>query len=75
MRFFFNIRDGETLIPDDEGVILPDIESARDEARISAKELAAEEFKATRHVDGRVIEITDPLGRVIERLPLKGVLH
>jgi len=75
MRFFFNIRDGDTLIRDDEGLMLPDIETAREEARSSAQELAVEEFKATRHVDGRVIEITDPQGRVIETVPLKSILH
>lgn len=73
--FHFNIRNGAELIRDDEGRVLPDIEAARDEARSSAKELAAQEYRETHHVDGRIIEITDAQGRVIETLPLRSVLH
>ena len=31
-RYYFNLREDDELIPDDEGVELPTIESARDEA-------------------------------------------
>jgi hypothetical protein len=73
--FHFNIRDGADVIRDEEGMILPDIETARDEARSSAKELAAQEYREKHEVDGRIIEITDSRGRVIEIFPLRNVLH
>jgi hypothetical protein len=31
-RYYFNLREDDELIPDDEGVELPTIQSARDEA-------------------------------------------
>jgi hypothetical protein len=31
-RYYFNLREDDELVPDDEGVELPTIESARDEA-------------------------------------------
>ena len=31
-RYFFDFRDGEALIPDEEGMVLPDIGSVQEEA-------------------------------------------
>ena len=31
-RYYFNLRDGEALIPDEEGMILPDVGSVQEEA-------------------------------------------
>ena len=74
-RFHFNIRDGSNLIHELEGRVLPDIESARDEARVSARELSRQKYREPPPIDGRVIEITDTQGRIIETLPVRSVLN
>jgi hypothetical protein len=74
-RFRFNIRDGSNLIHEDEGRVLPDIESARDEARVSARELTRQKYREPPPLDGRTIEITDIQGRIIETLSVRSVLY
>ncbi|MCP3475431.1 hypothetical protein NLM33_34485 [Bradyrhizobium sp. CCGUVB1N3] len=41
-RYYFDIRDGSQFIRDDEGVELPDIESARHEASAALSEITRE---------------------------------
>ncbi|WP_445219600.1 DUF6894 family protein [Bradyrhizobium sp. Pa8] len=41
-RYYFDIRDGSQFIRDDEGVELPDIESARQEATAALSEITRE---------------------------------
>ena len=38
-RFYFDVRDGETFTPDDEGLELPGIKEARDDASRSLAEI------------------------------------
>ena len=38
-RFYFHIRDGDTLVLDDDGCELADLEAIRDEALRSARDL------------------------------------
>jgi uncharacterized protein DUF6894 len=39
-RYFFDIRDGEELIPDEEGMELPDLDAAFREAARSLAEIS-----------------------------------
>lgn len=41
-RYFFHLRDGDTLLPDDEGIELRDLEDARSYAIESARQLLSE---------------------------------
>ena len=41
-HYFFDTRDGETFIEDDEGLDLPGLEAAKREATLSLAELARE---------------------------------
>jgi hypothetical protein len=41
-RYFFDMRDGDTFIPDDVGVVLPNVEAARDQAAVALAEMAKE---------------------------------
>ncbi len=75
MRYFFNIRDGDQLIRDDEGMRCEDMEAARFEARCSARDLIAQEIAGGRLPDGRKIEITDGDGAVMETVTLRDVLY
>ena len=59
-RYYFNIREGQELDEDEEGVELPDLETARAEAQATVEELR-DELGA----EGETIqlEITDEEGR------------
>ena len=39
-RYYFDIRDGDTFVTDDIGVVLPTIEAARDQAALALAEMA-----------------------------------
>src|ERR1044072_3948817 len=45
-RFYFHVRMGDELIPDDEGRDLPDLSAALREAQLAARELLADAIKA-----------------------------
>jgi hypothetical protein len=40
-RYYFDIRDGEELIPDEEGMELPDLDAAFREAAYSLAEMSS----------------------------------
>ena len=64
MRYFFDIRDDQ-LVPDDEGMILPDIEAAQEEATQSLTDLLREAMR--RESAGRMaIEVRSQHGPVLE---------
>jgi hypothetical protein len=73
-RFFFNLREGDVLISDPEGSILPDIETARDVARQTAREMLVSRLEDHKEVNGGIIEIADPEGRIVDRIALADVL-
>src|SRR5579871_2624382 len=70
-RYYFHIHDSHGLIPDEEGIELPDRESAVMEARITARDFAASELKAGRPVDGRTILVKDEDGLDTYELPVR----
>lgn len=61
-RFFFHMADNAEMIIDDEGLDLPDLESAKAEAELSALDFAAECVRAGKPVDGRRIIVQDDRG-------------
>jgi hypothetical protein len=69
-RYFFNVRNGGELIPDPEGVDMPNLDSAADELpRIVREVLNEDAFRGELFAD-RQIEITDELGRLVLLIPL-----
>ncbi|WP_426441936.1 DUF6894 family protein [Bradyrhizobium genosp. P] len=40
VRYFFDMRYDDDLAPDEEGLVLPSVEAAQDEAAISLAEMA-----------------------------------
>jgi hypothetical protein len=42
-RFYFHLQADDQIVPDDEGVDLPDLSAAEHEAILAARELLAEE--------------------------------
>ena len=68
-RFFFDSRDGDELILDDEGLELAGIEAARDEATAALRDIAKD---AIPHSERRelAIEVRDEAGCQIIRASL-----
>jgi len=64
MRYFFDIRDDQ-LIPDEEGMILPDIEAAQEEATRTLTDLVREAMRAE-SAGGMTIEVRSQHGPVLE---------
>jgi hypothetical protein len=57
-RYYFDVHEGDRLIPDDIGLVLPDIETARDQATRALAEMARETAPGTARRD-IAIEVTD----------------
>jgi len=68
MRYFFHIRDGIYVIPDEEGSELPDMQAARHEAHLTARDFAMDSLRQNLPANGRAIEISDGDGTVLETL-------
>ncbi|HWF64548.1 MAG TPA: hypothetical protein VN685_08060 [Rhizomicrobium sp.] len=75
MRYFFHIRDEGGLIMDREGTELPDIDAARKEARLSARDFAMDDLRGGRRVAERRIEITDGEGLMLEALQARDIVN
>lgn len=74
-RFFFNMREGDCLVKDPDGSELPNVEAAKEEARISARHLLAEKLRAGEVIDGQCFEITDEAGELRAVIRMKDVLR
>ncbi len=59
-RYYFNVRDGYDLDEDEEGVELPDLETARAEAQATVEELRDELGAEAESIQ---LEITDEEGQ------------
>ncbi|MDA9393079.1 hypothetical protein WN73_21405 [Bradyrhizobium sp. CCBAU 45394] len=64
-RYYFDIRDGNQFIRDDEGLELPDIESARQEATAALSEIARE-WGRGRPQHRMAVEVRDDRGPILE---------
>lgn len=43
-RYYFDMQEGDRVVPDEVGVVFPDIESARDQATRALAEIARDTF-------------------------------
>lgn len=73
--FFFNLRDGNSLIKDLEGEDFETIAAARQVAVFSAREILAELVRQGNEVDGQSIDILDATGAVVATVSLMDELH
>jgi hypothetical protein len=74
MRYFFDFRQGDEILPDDEGTELPSLELAQEEAARFLAELTsllAESNEADAVRQHLAIEVRDELGRSV----LKVMFH
>jgi hypothetical protein len=73
-RFFFHLRDGES-IDDPDGVFLPDTRSARLEAIRNARDIMAEDIRRGQLSLSHRIEVTDENGEPILAVPFREVVE
>ena len=71
-HYYFQIRDGDDLIRDDEGIELPDLSAARREAVLSARDIVSDAIGTAEPWDHAAIEIWEG-ARLVEVIQL-GVL-
>ena len=73
-HYYFHIREGQSLVPDDEGADWPDLHAAAAAACAAAKELVIDAIRSDRAVDGRAIELADGSGRVFAKIGFRDVV-
>jgi hypothetical protein len=73
--YFFHLRDGDQLVPDDTGMNLQDIEEARAEAVRSARDILADQLRAGEALDGQIVEIADETGKVLDVVTFQDALR
>jgi hypothetical protein len=74
-QYYLHIRDGEQLIKDEEGIELPSIGSAKNEAEDAAREILASKVRAGEIIDDQQFEIHDAWGNRMLTIPFRSVLR
>ena len=74
MKFYFHVRDIDGYEDDLEGIELPSLSIALDEARQAAREMVAELVLQHEKVDGRMFEITNDEGDVVGTVAFRDVI-
>jgi hypothetical protein len=65
--YFFHIRDGWNVVPDEEGMELPDLNIAMFEGYASAADLASAALSDGHNLAAYAVEIADESGTVLRR--------
>lgn len=74
-RFYFHVREHDKLIRDLEGVEMPGVRAAFEEAQQAARDLMSERVKHGEVIDGQEFEVYDELETRLFNLPFKSVLR
>lgn len=69
MRFYFNLRDGDALLLDPEGVELPNIDAVARRAHAAARDLLSEELREGRVRLDLCLDVRDEAGSTVYGLP------
>jgi hypothetical protein len=72
-RYFFHIRDGWEIIPDEEDMEFPDERLAEVEGYDSARDLALAAESESRSIAAYAIEVTNEAGTVLRRVKVEPV--
>jgi plasmid stability protein len=73
-KFYFHLRAGDKLTPDEEGVELPDVSAAHCEAIEAARELLAEAIRDGKPEVPEAFVIADESGRELDTVMFATVL-
>jgi|AraplaMF_Col_mLB_1032019.scaffolds.fasta_scaffold00172_69 hypothetical protein len=74
MRYFFHIRSDEEYDTDVEGIELPSLEAAINEATLSAREIVAERVLRDQRIDHMRFEIADGQEQILEVVYFRDVV-
>jgi hypothetical protein len=74
-RFYFHLQADDQIVPDDEGVDLPDLSAAEHEAILAAREILGEAIKSGRPEVSKAFVIADEEGRTLAIVPFTAVLR
>src|SRR5258708_16043852 len=72
-RFYFHLQADDQIVPDDEGVDLPDLSAAEHEAILAAREILGEAIKSGRPEVSKAFVIADEEGRALAIVPFTAV--
>ena len=72
--YYFHLREGAKCTRDFEGSDLPDLNSAIEEARQAAREIAADQLRSQERINGRQVEVADGEGEVLASVSVREVL-
>lgn len=73
-RYYFHMREGETLTLDPEGDEFATFEMAYAEAAASAREIVAQKILAGNSIAHQQFEITTAEGKVLEVISLRSIV-
>ena len=73
-RYFFNLRKSDDRVDDRDGAEYTDLEQARLDAILSAREIMAEWACAGKPADGSEFQITDETGHVVLTVPFQAAI-
>lgn len=73
--YFFHLRDGEMYEEDMDGVLFPDVDTARTEAVAAAREMLSEQIALGIPIGNQVFEVCDEDGVLVFRVAFKDILH
>lgn len=70
-KFFFHIRDGSHLIPDEDGIEMEDLAAALSEAEAGALDMLDDARLEGTSISHQTVEVHDDQGRLVGRVDLK----
>jgi hypothetical protein len=73
-HFYFHVRTGDHLIPDEEGADFPDLAAARCEAVLAAREVLADAIMSGKPDVPEAFVIADERGRPLDMVQIATVL-
>ena len=73
-RYFFHIRQGDTTIPDDEGIECESLDAVREEALQGARQIMSDAILGGELGENRTLVIKDTKGDIVHELPFQAAI-
>ncbi|WP_276118312.1 DUF6894 family protein [Pararhizobium qamdonense] len=73
--YYFHLRNGDDYEEDTTGVELPDVDSARTEAIVAAREILSEQIALGIPIGNQVFEVCEEDQFMVFKLAFKDILH
>lgn len=73
-RYFFNFRNGDEYVDDQDGYDLPNVEAAIIRGTVALRDILSQDVQLGTLHTGSVIEIEDAEHRLVDRLEMRDVI-